>query len=169
MTIVLLSVVLVLVCSCANTPIWASIVLLSVVLVLVCLCADTLIWARRALSFSLVLGGVCAAMSFGGDSFSPYGAYVFAWDSVKAVKGNTPSIISCTLVDVGCVCTLNDWIAALTFLRRQPQLLPVQVEGQALPQFCSCSYDFVWDSVRLFPGNFSIISSTKSSLGVSAC
>ena len=54
MTIVLLSVVLVHVCSCANTTIWATIVQLSVVLVLVCLCADTLIWARRALSFSLV-------------------------------------------------------------------------------------------------------------------
>ena len=34
-TTVLLSVVLVLVCSCANTPIWATVVLLSVVLVLV--------------------------------------------------------------------------------------------------------------------------------------
>ena len=54
-----LSVVLVLVCLCADTPIWATIVLsLSVVLVLVRLCADTPIWARIALSLSLFSGGV---------------------------------------------------------------------------------------------------------------
>ena len=32
--------------------------------------------------------------------------------------------------DVGCVCMLNVGSAATTNLRRQPQLLPVQVEGQ---------------------------------------
>ena len=73
----------------------------------------------------------CVAMSCGGDCFSLDGSYDFAWDSVKPMKGSTPSITSSTLVDVGCVCMLNDWIAAVTILRRQPQLLPVQVEGQA--------------------------------------
>ena len=33
-------------------------------------------------------GGVCVAMSCGGDSFSPDGAYDFSWDSVKADEGN---------------------------------------------------------------------------------
>ena len=55
----------------------------------------------------------CVAMSCGGDSFSPDGAYVFAWDSVQPMKGNTPSITSSTLVDVGCVCMLNDWICSI--------------------------------------------------------
>ena len=32
-------------------------------------------------------GGVCVAMSCGGDSFSPDGAYDFAWDCVKPTKG----------------------------------------------------------------------------------
>ena len=32
--------------------------------------------------------------------------------------------------DFGCVCTLNDWFSCYDGLRRQPQLFPVQVEGQ---------------------------------------
>ena len=66
-TIVLsLSVVLVLMCLCADTPIWAAIVLsLSVVLVLVCLCVDTPIWARIAFSLSLVGSGVHCRLRYG--------------------------------------------------------------------------------------------------------
>ena len=59
-------------------------------------------------------GGVCVAMSCGGEYFSPDGAYDFAWYSVKPTRGSTPSIPFSILVDVGCVCMLNDWIAALT-------------------------------------------------------
>ena len=53
----------------------------------------------------------CVVMSCGGESVSPNGAYAYAWDSVKPMKGNTPSITSSTLADVGCVCKLNDWIS----------------------------------------------------------
>ena len=56
----------------------------------------------------------CAAMSCGGESFSPAGAYVHVWVSVKPMKGNyTINYIQYPL-EVGCVCTLNDWFAALT-------------------------------------------------------
>ena len=66
-TIVLsLSVVLVLVCLCADTPIWATIVFsLSAVLVLVCLCVDTPICARIAFSLSLVGAGVHCRLRHG--------------------------------------------------------------------------------------------------------
>ena len=53
----------------------------------------------------------CVAMSCGGENFSPDGAYDSALDSVMPMKGNTPSITSSTLVDVGCVCMLNDWFS----------------------------------------------------------
>ena len=54
----------------------------------------------------------CAAMSCGGENFSPDGAYDSALDSVMPMKGNTPSITSSTHVDVGCVCMLN-WICSI--------------------------------------------------------
>ena len=53
----------------------------------------------------------CVAMSCGGEHFSSDGAYGSAVDSVMPMKGNTPSITSSTLVDVGCVCMLNDWFS----------------------------------------------------------
>ena len=81
-----------------------------------CNCRDLVLFVGRLpwLCGPNVLRGVCVAMSCGGGCFSPDGAYDFAWDSVKPMKGSTPSITSSTLVDVGCVCMLNDWIAALT-------------------------------------------------------
>ena len=73
----------------------------------------------------------CVAMSCGGGNFSPDGAYDSALDSVMPMKENTPSIKSSTLEDVGCV-LLAQWLVQLLRrnLRRQPQLFPVQVEGQ---------------------------------------
>ena len=69
-------------------------------------------------------GGVCVAMSCGGECFSPDGAYDFAWDSVKPTRGSTPSIPFSNLVDVGCVCMLNDWIAALTIFAPTTTTIP---------------------------------------------
>ena len=55
----------------------------------------------------------CAAMSCGGESFSPAGAYDYAWVNVKLMKGKyTINYIQYPLV-VGCVCTLNDWICSI--------------------------------------------------------
>ena len=76
-------------------------------------------------------GGVCVAMSCGGECFSPDGAYDFAWDSVKPMKGSTPSIPSSTLIDVGCVCMLNVWFAALTIFAPTTTTTSSSVEGQA--------------------------------------
>ena len=67
----------------------------------------------------------CVAMSCGGESFSPGGAYDFAWDSVKPMKGNTPSITSSTPVDVGCVCMLYIWWSMSLLCFVIPQLLLV--------------------------------------------
>ena len=55
---------------------------------------------------------VCVAMSCGGGSFSPDGAYDSLWDSVKLMKGK--NTINCFQYqeDVGCVCVLNDWISS---------------------------------------------------------
>ena len=55
---------------------------------------------------------VCVAMSCGGGSFSPDGAYDSLWDSVKPMKGKYT--INCFQYqeDVGCVCVLNDWISS---------------------------------------------------------
>ena len=75
----------------------------------------------------------CAAMSCGGESFSPAGAHVYAWVNVKPMQGKyTINYIFYTL---GVFARSMTGFAALTFLRRQPQLLPVQVEGQA-SQWC---------------------------------
>ena len=52
-------------------------------------------------------------MSCGGENFSPDGAYDSALDSVVPMKGNTPSITSSTLVDVGCVRMLNFWFSSI--------------------------------------------------------
>ena len=71
------------------------------------------VWTRRTVLCE-VFGDV--AMSCGGDSFSPYGAYDFAWHNVKPCRENTSSITSSTLVFVGCVFMLNDWISCMTIL-----------------------------------------------------
>ena len=56
-------------------------------------------------------GCVCVAMSCGGGSFSPNGAYDFLQDSVKLMTGKC--INYCQYQeDVGCVCMLNDWISS---------------------------------------------------------
>ena len=56
-------------------------------------------------------GCVCVAMSCGGGSFSPNGAYVSLQDSVKLMTGKC--INYCQYQeDVGCVCRLNDWISS---------------------------------------------------------
>ena len=49
----------------------------------------------------------------GGELFSPDGAYDSALDSVLPMKGKYTIITSSTLVDVGCVCMLNDWICSI--------------------------------------------------------
>ena len=53
-----------------------------------------------------------SAMSCGGGSFTPDGAYNSLWDSVKPMKGKYT--INCFQYqeDVGCVCVLNDWISS---------------------------------------------------------
>ena len=56
-------------------------------------------------------GCVCVAMSCGGGSFSPNGAYDSLQDSVKLMTGKC--INYCQYQeDVGCVCMLNDWISS---------------------------------------------------------
>ena len=55
----------------------------------------------------------CVAMSCGGESFSPDGAYDFAWDSVKPMKGKyTINYIQYQDV-VECVCMLKDWFSSI--------------------------------------------------------
>ena len=95
-----LSVVLVLVCLCADTLIWATIVLsLSVVLVLVRLCADTPIWARIAFSLSLV----------------------WCWCSSPSSVTATWARIALSLSLVWCSCSFLSW-------RRDSSLgLPIQL------------------------------------------
>ena len=53
----------------------------------------------------------CAAMSCGGERFSPAGAYDYAWDSVKPMKGKYTINYIQYLLDVGCVCLFKDWIS----------------------------------------------------------
>ena len=56
----------------------------------------------------------CFAMSCGGESFSPYGAYVYAWDRVKPMKGKYTINYIQYQDGVECVCMLNDGSAAMT-------------------------------------------------------
>ena len=51
-------------------------------------------------------------MSCGGESFSPDGAYEYAWDSVKPMKGKYTIIYFQYQDVVGCVCMLKDWISS---------------------------------------------------------
>ena len=55
---------------------------------------------------------VCVAMSCGGGSFTPDGAYDSLWDSVKPMKGKYTINYFQYQEDVGCVCVLNDWISS---------------------------------------------------------
>ena len=55
------------------------------------------------------------AMSCGGESFSPYGAYDYAWDSEKPMKGKYTINYIQYQDGVECVCMLNDGSAALAF------------------------------------------------------
>ena len=57
-------------------------------------------------------GGVCVAMSCGGGSFIPDGAYDSLWDSVKPMKGKYTINYFQYQEDVGCVCVLNDRISS---------------------------------------------------------
>ena len=82
---------------------------------------------------------LCVAMSSGGESFSPDDAYDSAWDSVMPTKGNTLSITSSTKTLLGVFACSRTGSAAVAFLRRQPQLLPVQFEGHG-SQCSLCSY-----------------------------
>ena len=82
----------------------------------------------------------CVAMSCGGESFSPYGAYDYVWDSVKPMKEKIHHLF--LPVPRRCwVCFLAQGLdqQLLRFLRRQPQLLPVQVGGHG-SQCSLCSY-----------------------------
>merc|ERR1719383_661969 len=54
----------------------------------------------------------CVAMSRGGGTFSPDGAYDSLWDSVKPMKGKYTINYFQYREDVGCVCMLNDWISS---------------------------------------------------------
>ena len=53
-------------------------------------------------------GSVCMAMSCGGGSFTPDGAYDSLWDSVKPMTGKYTINYFQYQEDVGCVCMLND-------------------------------------------------------------
>ena len=57
-------------------------------------------------------GGVCVAMSCGGGSFTPDGAYDSLWDSVKPMTGKYTINYFQYQDDVGCVCMLNDWTSS---------------------------------------------------------
>ena len=57
-------------------------------------------------------GDVCVAMSCGGGSFIPDGAYDSLWDSVKPMKGKYTINYFQYQEDVECVCVLNDWISS---------------------------------------------------------
>ena len=64
------------------------------------------------------------AMSFGGESFSPDGAYDYAWDSLKPMKGKyTINYIQYPDV-VECVCMLNDGSAALSIFALTTTTIP---------------------------------------------
>merc|ERR1719374_538871 len=54
----------------------------------------------------------CVAMSCGGGSFTPDGAYDSVWDSVKPMTGKYTTNYFQYQEDVGCVCMLNDWISS---------------------------------------------------------
>ena len=75
-------------------------------------------------------GGVCVAMSCGGGSFTPDGAYDSLRDSVKPMTGKYTINFFQYQEDVGCVHA--EWLdqQQRRNLRRQLQLLPIQVEGQ---------------------------------------
>ena len=75
--------------------------------------------------FSAMLGSTVA----GGESFSPDDASDSAWNSVKPMRGKYTINYFQYQDVVGCVCMHNDASQHLRCLRRQPQLLPVQVEG----------------------------------------
>ena len=78
---------------CAAMPVWARIALASLWFWCSCSlpCASVYgyfhIGKGCLLSVVLVLGCMCAAMSFGGESCSPPCAFVSAWDSVMPTKG----------------------------------------------------------------------------------
>jgi len=55
---------------------------------------------------------VCVAMSCGGGSFTPDGAYDSVWDSVRPMTGKYTINYFQYQEDVGCVCMLNDWISS---------------------------------------------------------
>ena len=54
----------------------------------------------------------CFAMSCGGESFSPYGAYDYAWDTIKPMKGKYTINYFQYQEVVGCVCMLKDWFSS---------------------------------------------------------
>ena len=56
-------------------------------------------------------GGVCVAMSCGGGSFSPDGAYYSAWYSVRPMTGKFFFNYFQYQEFVGCVCMLNFWFS----------------------------------------------------------
>ena len=57
---------------------------------------------KHTINFLQYQGVRCAAMSCGGESFSPAGAYDFAWDSVMPMKGKYTIIYIQYPLDVGC-------------------------------------------------------------------
>ena len=58
------------------------------------------------------LNEVCVAISCGGGSFSPDGAYVSSWDSVTPMTGKYTTNYSQYQEDVDCVCLLKNSISS---------------------------------------------------------
>ena len=59
-------------------------------------------------------GVFCVAKSCGGWSFTPDGTYDSVWDCVWPMIGRYTIYYFQYQGDVGCVCMLDDWIAATT-------------------------------------------------------
>ena len=105
-----------------------------------CNCRDLVLFVGRMPR----CGGVCVAMSCGGGGlllivlrFCLGQCEADDWKILQLFP--VPRVSVRPQEDVGCFGMLNAGSAALAFLRRQPQLLPVQVEGQA-SQCRRCCY-----------------------------
>ena len=81
----------------------------------------------------------CVVMSCGGESFFPDGAYDYTWDSVKPMKGNTPSLTSCTLVGVGCVWHAERWFSCIgVFCADNHNYFQFMLKGKRCSGRCPC-------------------------------
>ena len=88
----------------------------------------------------------CAAMSFGCESFAPAGAYDYAWVSVKPMKGKYIINYIQYPLDVGCVCTLNDWICSIDdFCADNHNYFQFKLKGKGRSAVCAATQVRVCD------------------------